>query len=55
MFCLDVTELIIASIYIHPARSQQMSVPEKPQRPKKAKTPPETAGDLTVYPRTLEG
>lgn len=39
MFCLDVTELLIASIYIHPARSQQMAVPQKQ---KKAKAPPET-------------
>jgi hypothetical protein len=38
MFCLDVTELLIASIYIHPARSQQMAVPQKQ---KKAKAPPE--------------
>jgi hypothetical protein len=41
MFCLDVTELIIVSIYIHPARSEQMTVPERSQRPKKAKAPPD--------------
>jgi hypothetical protein len=42
MFCLDVAELLIASIYIHPARSQRMSVPERPQRLKKSKAPPDT-------------
>lgn len=42
MFCLDVTELIIASIYIHPSRSRQMAVPERAPKQKKPKSPPET-------------
>jgi len=52
MFCLDVTELLIAAIYIHPARSQRMSVPEKPT--KKAK-PARASSDTTVYPSALDG
>lgn len=54
LFCLDVTELIIVSIYVHPARSQQISVPPRSQRPKKNDTQ-DFSGDTVVFPREFDG
>jgi hypothetical protein len=34
LFCLDVTELLIASIYIHPTRSARMNLPVRAPRTK---------------------
>jgi hypothetical protein len=46
MFCLDVVENVIASIYVHPNRSIQMKVPQRPPRRKKSAVAKETSVGL---------